>query len=74
MHLLCTGFFMAMDPSAQEARGLSARLLTYLLDPAAEIQCFLFWYRMDGPQIGRWHVTWPLGAGTDMFFMGPGRE
>ncbi|KYO23091.1 apical endosomal glycoprotein [Alligator mississippiensis] len=51
-HTTGHGFFMAMDPSAQEARGLSARLLTYLLDPAAEIQCFLFWYRMDGPQIG----------------------
>lgn len=50
---LCpTGSFLSADPLVPGPEGLSARLIS---SPQVSLgtTCLSFWYRMDGPQIGK---------------------
>ncbi|XP_054704144.1 apical endosomal glycoprotein [Grus americana] len=51
-HTTGSGYFLAVDPSAQWSRGQQAQLITYRQEPAAAPRCLSFWYRLAGPQIG----------------------
>lgn len=50
---LFAGYFLSVDPSGRSSLGFSARLISALQAPADQEQCLSFWYRMDGPQIGK---------------------
>ncbi|XP_044295682.1 apical endosomal glycoprotein [Varanus komodoensis] len=51
-HTTGTGAFLSADPSAAGAHGLRARLVSAPQVADGNASCLVFWYRMDGPQIG----------------------